>query len=204
MSLRDRLASLSRAELLGLVAFLAVTLGGAGLWYLRSLPRPVEIGAPSPSVGASVVPVSTSPSPVTVVVDVAGWVKSPGVYELLDGQRVIDAIDAAGGPKRGSDLTSINLAALLQDGSEILVPKAGDSVAGAGSGAAGPGATPKVNVNTATETELEVLPDIGPVLAAAIIKYRTDNGPFTSVDELDNVSGIGPATLADLRDLVTV
>ncbi|HEY3213865.1 MAG TPA: hypothetical protein VGL16_11760, partial [Actinomycetota bacterium] len=81
-SIRERLAALSRGELVGLVALLAVTLGGAGLWYVRSLPRPVEVAA-APSGGTASAPAWASPSPeVVVLVDVAGWVRRPGVYEF--------------------------------------------------------------------------------------------------------------------------
>ena len=206
MSLRDRLSSLSRGELAGLIVVLAVTLGGAGLWYARSLPRAVEIGAPSPSVGASGAPVTTSASPsaATLIVDVAGAVRKPGVYEFAEGQRVIDAVNAAGGPTGKADLTSLNLAAPLTDGTQVLVPRsagAGVPIYGAGTTS---GSTTLINVNTASATELEELPGIGEVLAGEIIAYRTENGPFTSVDELDEVSGIGPATLEDIRDQVTV
>ncbi|HKZ75832.1 MAG TPA: SLBB domain-containing protein, partial [Actinomycetota bacterium] len=108
-SLRDRLSALSRAELAGLAVVLAVTLGGAGLWYVRSLPRPVEVRtaeAPMPS-GA---PAHASPEPTILIVDVAGWVRRPGVYEFHEGDRVIDAIEAAGGARRGASLESLNLA----------------------------------------------------------------------------------------------
>ena len=204
MSLRDRLASLSRGELVGLAAVLVVVLGGAGLWYTRSLPRPVEIGAGRLVAGATPVAPSPSPSLATIVVDVAGWVKDPGVYEFTEGQRVIDALKAAGGAKGDADLTAINLAAPLTDGTQIVVLKQASAPESGSTGSGGTGAPGLVNVNTGTETELETLPGIGPVLGAAIIKYRTDNGPFTSVDDLDNVSGIGPATLEELRPLVTV
>jgi competence protein ComEA len=205
MSLRDRLASLSRGELIGLVGVLVVVLGGAGLWYTRSLPRPVNVDAARPAVSESgELPASPSPSAATIVVDVAGWVQKPGVYEFTEGQRVIDALQAAGGPKRGADLTAINLAAPLADGTQIVVSKEASAAPPGSTDSTGSGAPGLVNVNTAAETELETLPGIGPVLGAAIIKYRTDNGPFTSVDDLDNVSGIGPATLEELRPLVTV
>jgi competence protein ComEA len=203
-SIRERLSALSRGELIGLVALLAVTLGGAGFWYVRSLPRPVEVST-APSGGTASAPVSASPSPeVVVLVDVAGWVREPGVYEFTEGARVIDAIDAAGGARSGALLEALNLAAPLADGTQILVPREGQEgvVPPPVSGGAVSGAL--VNVNTATATDLEELPGIGEVIAQAILDYRTENGPFTSVDQLVDVSGIGDATLENIRDLVTV
>jgi competence protein ComEA len=210
-SIRDRLASLTRRELAGLAALVIVALVGMGLWYVRSMPRPVEVrdGAqPGGLAPVAAVP-SATPSPAVIVVNVAGWVRHPGVFEFHQGDRVIDALKAAGGPKKGAALESLNLAALLTDAQQVLVPKKGEGgvvvpgVSSPGSTSTGvPGA--KINVNTATEPELETLPGVGPVLAERIIDYRTDHGPFATVDALDDVSGIGPATLADLRDMVTV
>jgi competence protein ComEA len=212
-SLGDRFASLSRGEIAGLVILVAVTLGGAGLWYSRSLPKPVELaassaapmsGSPAPVSVSSSAP-SASASPVTILVDVAGWVRKPGVYEFQQGQRVIDAVKAAGGARHGADLTALNLAAPLTDGTQILVLKLGapSSIGSGGSGSSS-GSGTLININTASETELEELPGVGPVTGAAIIEYRTKNGPFASVDELDNVSGIGPATLEEIRPMATV
>jgi competence protein ComEA len=202
-SIRERLTALSRAELIGLVAFLGVTVGGAGLWYVRSLPKPVAVTAGSPGVD---VPAPASPSAVVVLlVDVAGWVRHPGVYEFEEGSRVIDAIDAAGGARTGALLESLNLAAPLTDGSQILVPRAGDKAAPPVAGEAGGAvADALINVNTASATELEALPGVGEVIAQAIVDYRTENGPFASVGQLRAVSGIGDATLEDIRELVTV
>jgi competence protein ComEA len=204
-SIRDRLSALSRAELVALIAVVAVTLAGAGTWYLRSLPKPVEVRAapeppPAPAPGVT-------PSPVAVIlVDVAGWVRRPGVYEFADGARVIDAVQAAGGARPGAFLESLNLAAVLVDGTQILVPKEGapppapvGGDVGGGTAAGGP-----VNVNAATAAELEILPGVGEVIAQAIVDYRTQNGPFTAVDQLLDVSGIGDATLENIRELVTV
>ena len=224
-SLRDRLASLSRRELIGLVAVGVATLAGGAFWYVRSLPKPVEVStdiaggaaaapATSGAVPAGGVPVigpsgaPASPEAV-IIVDVAGWVRKPGVYEFQTGDRVIDAIRAAGGERPGASLEALNLAAPLADGAQILVPKqapVGASVPGVPTGApaGASGATAKINVNTADATQLEELPGIGEVLAQAIIDYRTDNGPFTSVDELEDVSGIGPSTLEDIREQVIV
>jgi competence protein ComEA len=213
-SIGDRFASLSRGEIAGLVALVAVTLGGAGLWYSRSLPRPVELAAsPAAPVSGSPAPVtvnssapSPSVSPTTILVDISGWVRKPGVYEFQEGQRVIDAVKAAGGARQGADLTALNLAAPLTDGTQILVLKQGASSSSAGSTGTGSssGSGTLININTASETELEELPGVGPVTGAAIIEYRTKNGPFASVDELDNVSGIGPATLEEIRPMATV
>ena len=204
-SIRERLAALSRGELVGLVALLAVTLGGAGLWYVRSLPRPVEV-AELPRPGDAPLPAaSAGPSPeVVILVDVAGWVRRPGVYEFDEGARVIDAIDAAGGARSGALLESLNLAAPLADGIQILVPREGETVAPPASGETVAGVAGLINVNTATPTELEELPGVGEVIAQAIVDYRTENGPFASVDQLLDVSGIGDATLENIRELVTV
>jgi competence protein ComEA len=197
------LAALSRRELAALIAVVLVGLSGAGLWYVRSLPHPVEVR----SAPASALP-SASPSPAVIVVHVAGWVRHPGVYEFHEGDRVVDAINAAGGPRKNAALDSLNLAGLLTDSEQVLVYRQAPGGAAAGATAAAPTASSeagaKINVNTASATELEELPGIGEVLAQAIVDYRTDNGPFTSVDQLEDVSGIGPATLGDIQDLVTV
>jgi competence protein ComEA len=200
-SVRDRLAALSRAELLGLAAFVAIVLAGAGLWYVRSLPRPVEVTASVPTTGFS--GPSPSPSPAALVVDVAGWVRHPGVYEFHEGDRVIDAIHTAGGPRDGAALESLNLAAPLADGTQVLVSRRqGGQPAGSAPG--GTGASTKININTASAAELDALPSVGEVIAQRIVDYRTPNGPFASVDDLLDVSGIGPVTLEDMRSMVTV
>ncbi|HJS26004.1 MAG TPA: ComEA family DNA-binding protein [Actinomycetota bacterium] len=207
-SFRERLSALSRAELVGLVTVLLVTLGGAGLWYVRSLPRPVAVGTATAPVGATA-PAGTSGSPspsVVMLVDVAGWVRRPGVYEFTGGARVIDAIEAAGGARPGAQLEALNLAAPLVDGTQILVVREGQEASASApvEGGGGAVAAGLINVNTASATELEVLPGVGEVIAQAIVDHRTENGPFTSVDQLLDVSGIGDATLEDIRELVTV
>lgn len=205
MPIKDRLDGLSRAELGGLVVLVLALLGGATLWYVRSLPQPVAIAAPAP---ADAPPDPASPSAAaTVIVDVAGAVRRPGVYELSAGERVIDAIELAGGPTPKGDTSALNLAAPLVDGIQILVPVAGGGGAsGGGSAPVAGGAAPGglVNINTADAATLETLNGIGEVLAAAIIAYRDEHGPFPSVDALEDVSGIGPATLEELRSQVTV
>jgi competence protein ComEA len=197
------LAGLGRRELAVLAAVGVLVGAGAVLWYVRSLPRPVTVRALRPEPSPSV-----APSPVVVVVHVAGWVRRPGVYELEQGDRVIDAIEAAGGARRGAELDALNLAALVTDAQQVLVPRKsraapdGSAVDPGGGSVSGPPGL--LNLNTATAEELETLPGIGPVLAASILDYREQNGPFTTVDELLDVSGIGEARLEDIRDLVTV
>jgi competence protein ComEA len=200
--LREWLSGLTRREMamVGLLALAAV--GGVGLWYVRSLPSPVRVRA-----GPTAAP-AASPSPVALVVHVAGWVRRPGVYELDEGKRVIDAIDAAGGPRRGADLGALNLAAVLTDAQQVIVPRAGPAggtaTSAGGALSASPSSPAPVNVNTAGPEELETLPGIGEVLAAAIVAYREEHGLFTSVDQLLDVSGIGEVTLEEIRELVTV
>ena len=190
---------------------MVATLLGAGLWYMRSLPRPVDIAAPadaaSPVVSPASGPTGASATPAAIIVDVAGWVREPGVYEFASGDRVIDAIDRAGGPRKDADLTTLNLAAPLTDGTQIVVPKPGSTTSGdPGSSGTGSttGGTTLININSAGETELEELPGVGPVTAAAIIDYRTQNGPFATVDDLIDVTGIGPSTLEQIRPFATV
>ena len=202
-SLRERLAELSRRELAALALAGAVVVAGAALWYVRSLPQSVRVREALPAPG----PAAASPSPATLIVHVAGEVRRPGVYEFRSGDRVIDAIDAAHGPRKDANLDGLNLAAPLTDGQQVLVPGSAGSAAGAGAvpqpGSVGVSDGP-ININTATESELEELPGIGPVLAQRILDYRTDHGPFPTVDALDEVSGIGPATMDELTDLITV
>lgn len=200
---RDWLEGLTARELAVYgVAALALFLAG-GAWVLRGGPEAVPVAAPSPQGGAS--PGVEAGGP--VIVHVAGMVRRPGVYELAEGDRVIEAIELAGGAKRGAALEALNLAAVLTDGQQILVPKRGAAPApGSGpvSSAGGAGDPGLVNVNTAGPAELETLPGIGEVLAQRIIDHREANGPFASVDDLLGVSGIGEVTLEELRPLVTV
>lgn len=206
-SLRERLSALSRGELTGLAALVVVCLAGAGLWYARSLPRPVDVQTVGAHMGGGGRPSPTA-SPVVLLVDVAGWVRRPGVYEFHEGDRIVDAIEAAGGARSGAALEMLNLAAPLTDGIQVLVPKSAigpASASGGGTAVAPTSPTPGlVNINTASASELETLPGVGEVIAQRIIDYRDANGPFTSVDQLLDVSGIGDATLADMRGQVTV
>lgn len=209
------LAALTAVLGLGLVLALgAVWLARPTVHAVPRLHRTVPagaVGAALPS-GASAAPgpsvsAAPSPSPSMLVVDVTGAVQRPGVVELPAGARVADAIDAAGGPGRRAELASVNLARLVVDGEQIVVARRGRPLAlpapGSPSSTAGAPATP-IDLNTATGDQLESLPGVGPVLAQRILDWRTAHGGFGSVDELTEVSGIGEATLADLRTLVRV
>ena len=138
-----------------------------------------------------------------VTVHVAGAVEHPGVYRLRRGERVDDAVRRAGGPARRADLSAVNLAAVVEDGRQVLVPTR--APAGSAPGTTSPGAAPaKVNLNTATPEQLDTLAGVGPATAAKILAFREQHGGFGSVDELGDVPGIGEVRLEALRDLVTV
>ncbi|WP_227767565.1 helix-hairpin-helix domain-containing protein [Zhaonella formicivorans] len=140
-----------------------------------------------------------------ILVHISGAVEKPGVYSLKSGSRVNDAVFLAV-PLAEADLDALNLAAPLVDGQKIPVPKKGEAppqIAGAQGISSGSG-TGKVNINTAGLAELDSLPGIGPATAQKIIDYRTQHGGFKSVEELDQVSGIGAKKLEELKELVTI
>lgn len=200
----------------------------AAWWVVRAMPHaePVEVsssrdlpsgvvasthpGTPPLATTSGGVPGASDPPPVgNLVVDVTGKVRRPGIVELPVGARVIDAIQDAGGVRPGVDMSGLNLARLLVDGEQVVVGLAVPALLPP------PGSLPTssvptgieiapVNLNTATQTELETLPGIGPVTAQSILAWRTDNGAFTAVEELLEVSGIGDVTMADIAPYVYV
>lgn len=199
---------LGPAQLTVLAVLVAVGLAVTCWWLLRSSPEVVPVSAEAaPALvtpmaeGAAEVPADTG-DPSELVVDVAGKVRHPGIAVLEPGARVIDALRAAGGARRGVDLSSLNLARPLVDGEQILVGVGGGPQPAPASGA--PGAGLLVNINTAGQAELESLPEVGPVTAAAIIAWREQHGGFGSIDQLVEVDGIGEATLATVTPFVTV
>jgi len=164
-------------------------------------------------------------APQGVTVHVVGAVNEPGVYHLAAGARGDDALRAAGGARSNADLRLVNLAAPLVDGEQLVIPRIGErpppttAASRGGSGGTGgggsktsPGDTSPtrttlplfIDINRANADELDRLPGIGPKTAQAIIEHRTRNGPFGSVDDLLAVRGIGPATLAEIRNWVKV
>jgi competence protein ComEA len=200
--------SLSRRNALLLVAALAVVLLGASRLFgssaSKSAPLPREPVVPAATVSPAVGSAAGSELGRAVVIDVVGAVRRPGLYHLTQGARVADALARAGGATRKADLAAVNLAAPVADGEQVVVPRRGAAGAVAAPGAAATAGAPQgpVHLNTATLEQLDGLPGVGPVTAQKILDYRTKHGAFHSVDELDAVSGIGPARLDSLRDLV--
>ncbi len=200
-----------------LVVVVAVLVALVVVWRAQpaaqAAPR-VQREAPS-SAGADAV--ASSPPNATVaagdqpevVVHVVGAVRHPGLVRLAAGSRVADAVRAAGGATDRARTASVNLARPLVDGEQVVVQRRGTGPAViaapvAGAAAAVPGPSAPVDLNGATLEALDGLPGIGPVLAQRVLDWRTAHGRFSAVDELGEVSGIGEATLSDLRPLVTL
>ena len=177
------------------VAIGALVVGGLLVWGRR------PAAAIAPPATAAPPSVAASPAGTEVFVHVAGAVKRPGLYALGAGGRVADAIAAAGGAGPRADLDLLNLAAPLTDGMKIEVLARGAAATPASPEDAAPA---QVSLNSATAPELETIPGVGPVTAAAILAHRDEAGPFTSIEQLMDVSGIGPATLESIRPYVTL
>ena len=142
---------------------------------------------------------------ITMMADIKGAVVNPGVYQIKEGERVVDLIELAGGLQQDADTAAINFALHVHDEMAIYVPRIGeviDSFLPSQLGeSAGKGT---VNLNSAQSSELQTLPGIGPAKAEAIIEHRETNGPFKSIEDLKNISGIGDKTFEKLKDLISV
>jgi competence protein ComEA len=218
-----------------LVLLVAVTsVFGIRVAWARSSARPAPIAASAhgppgglvtrtaPAAFASGAATSLPTAASVVLVHVVGQVRRPGVVRLPPGSRVQDAVSAAGGVLRSADLNHLNLARVVADGEQIVVPKPGEMIpmqgatsgqgAGPGSGSGsqgGQGSTggatgALVDLNTADAAALDSLPGVGPVLSQRILDWRTQHGRFSSVDELGEVSGIGDKLMAQLGPRVKV
>lgn len=192
--------------------------GGGGAAAPDARQPGATVASPASTSAAGAVE-SEADADVRIVVHVSGAVETEGLVELSPGSRLADAIAAAGGGTATADVHRLNLATPLIDGMHIRVPELGEegadaarplvetaptgSAAGGTDGAPGSGGGP-VNVNQADLVELQRLPGIGPAIAAAIVAWRDDNGPFESVDDLLDVPGIGPAKLAAIEDQVVL
>ena len=217
--MRKRLAELVvwfglRRLVTGAAAVCVLAVGG--WWVVRVPPVPVEstIAFTTTSVAGGV-----SASALVIVVHVAGEVNVPGVYSLAAGSRMVDALDAAGGPTNRADLEVINLATPITDATQIYVPARNQTArptfrrpqpgvnGGVSSGATGQTDDQQggvININRSSAAELEQLPGVGPATSQAIIDYRTSNGPFATPEDLLEVKGIGPAKFASMRNKVGV
>jgi competence protein ComEA len=191
-----RIPALSRRQLFAAAAGVVVLL----LLAIRHF----DGGSAAPAATPLPAPVRAKPTAAKLlVVDVAGAVRHAGLYRLRSGSRIDDAIAAAGGPTDKAQLDSVNLAAPVADGEQIVVPGRGAAgVASASPPAAGSSPSAPLDLNSATLEQLENLPGIGPVTAQKILDFRQAHGAFHSVAELEGVPGIGPAHMAQLRGLV--
>lgn len=157
-------------------------------------------GNSSPQASAEIIPMTIAEP--EIFVDVTGAVNNPGVYTLTGKSRVIDAIKAAGDSAPGADLSTINLARVLNDGEQIYVDSTVINSAGVRVSKKLPSGP--ININRATARQLDALDGIGPVIAARIVEYRKVNGSFLSVDDLQKVSGIGAAKFAQIKAKVRI
>jgi len=140
-----------------------------------------------------------------IKVYITGSVKNPGVYNMKEGDRIIDIFQKAGGKATGANLEQINMASYIKDGEKIYIPNLSERTDNLVSNTSNNyNSDSKININFASKDELEKLSGIGPSKATAIIKYRSDNGKFNTIKELINVTGIGPATLNNIKDEVSV
>ena len=214
--LRERLSLVSPSRLVAIAVALLVLAAGA-YFLLRPEPAPVVVPralpVPAPSSSAAAPPeesVGANPSSgPEILVHAAGAVRKPGVYRFLGEARVVDLMYAAGGAIAEADLGRINLASPLSDGVRVFFPFAGEEPPRVVSGAeAGEGAKQEppgpIDLNSASAAALQQLPGVGPVTAAAIVEHRGEHGPFTSVEGLLEVGGIGPAKLEQLSPHVAV
>lgn len=181
----------------------AAVVGAASLFLLITAGRqaPARIAPPATS---DISDDSQDASVGTLFVHVAGAVRNPGLYEVVDGARVADAIAAAGGALKRAELDLLNLAQPVTDGMKVDVPRPGSSATVPDATSSTPSSDGTVSINSADQTALETIPGIGPVRAAAILAYRDERGGFATLEELLEVSGIGPATYEALLPYVTL
>ena len=154
-----------------------------------------------------------------VIIHITGRVKNPGIVKLKEGSRIEDAIESAGGLTENADITKVNLAYVVEDGTKIKIPsaseedigdediidsKSGDNIIIEEKAVPTNNSTQTININKATEKEFETLPGIGPSLASKIIEYRNQNGKFESIEDIKNVNGIGDNKYEKIKDLITV
>lgn len=181
-----------RAQIIGVLLALLFAAGGV-IYLRRPVPQPIEIVEPSPT---------PFPTPAELAVYVTGAVVDPGVYHLLEGSRVEEALRAAGGPTVDADLNRINLAHRVDDEEQIYVPAVGEESPPVATGRASEAGL--MNINTASAGELEELPGIGPALGQSIVDYREAHGSFDAIGDVMKVRGIGEGLFSEIEELITV
>lgn len=185
-----------------IIVFIVVILViiGSGALLLSSRPEPVQITINPPVPTSTPLPTAT---PAPILVYVTGEVNQPETtVELPNNSRVMDAISASGGFTDNADLERVNIAGILRDGDQVHVPALIEETAQSEPALPTPSGGTVVHINTATVEELQALPGIGPSIAQRIIDYRDANGPFTRLEDLDNVAGIGSTTLETLSEFL--
>lgn len=188
--------NLTQEQRRGLILVFTLSIGIGAFYFLNSRPQPATQAVDV------VTPLINQVEQSELIINVAGKVKSPGVYQLPPGSRVIDAIEAAGNHLKGVDISDINLARLLVDGEQILVggnrPQSSKSVARKIT------VDNPLDINRATLAQLDTLPGIGPVTAQRIIDYRNKVGRINALDELKKISGLGGAKFEEIKSLLRV
>ena len=180
----------------GVLILFALTIGLAGFYFLNSRPQVDSVAI------QEVTPMVAPVAPADLIINVAGKVRNPGVYQLPPGSRVIDAMKAAGDQLKGVDISDINLARTLVDGEQILV--------GSVKYSSGKVIVKKISpdnpldINRATLAQLDTLPGIGPVTAGRIIDYRIKVGRINNLDELKKISGLGGSKFEEIKALLRV
>ena len=184
----------------GLVIIFALTIGLGGFYFFNSRPsaQPVLIQ----DMATDIVQESIENDAVPLIVNVAGKVNNPGVYQLPQGSRVVDAIEAAGMQLKGVDISDINLARVLVDGEQILV--GGLKVSNGKAVAKKITTDNPLDINRATLAQLDTLPGIGPITAQRIIAYRSKVGRINSLDELKKISGLGGMKFEEIKPLLRI
>ena len=177
----------NQRKALGAIAVIAV---GISAFFIFKPHQSVAVEVAKPAIVA----------PPMFLIDVSGEVKTPGVYELAPNSRVIDAIKAAGGVTKNADLSVINQARMIKDGEQIYIEK---KIYGGGAKSVRKANGP-LNINRATIKEFDALPGVGPVIAARIVEYRKVNGPFSTVDDLKKVPGIGGSKFEKFKEKIRV
>jgi competence protein ComEA len=184
------------------IAIILLAYFGVGGYIRKEQPTPPITLLQAESTETQIDP-DLAEEPTLVMVHVSGQVYYPGIYELVSGDRVKDAVDLAGGLTKAADIDRINLAKKVKDEEKIYIPAIGENISMEIDGIDSGNSSGLININICSKEELDSLPGIGEVIAERIIEYRKTN-KFTKIEEIRNVSGIGDSKFNDIKDLITV